>query len=149
MVRLALPAVLLLAACTHAPPEKQHVEIVAASPGDDVPALVRDELARAQKDRRDLLVYVGAPWCEPCQRFHHAALSGQLDDAFPSLRLLEFDNDRDMNRLAAAGYTSRLIPLFARPNPDGRGSGQQIEGSIKGNGAVAEIAPRLRALLGK
>ncbi len=146
MIRLALPAVLLLAACT---PVKQHVEIVPAASGDDVPALVRDELARASADRRDLVVYVGAPWCEPCQRFHHAALSGALDDSFPSLRLLEFDNDRDGARLASAGYTSRLIPLFARPNPDGRASGQQIEGSIKGGGAVAEIAPRLRALLGK
>jgi hypothetical protein len=123
------------------------IELVSAPPGDDVAALVRGELGRARSQKRDLLVYVGASWCEPCQRFHRAAQAGQLDHEFPRLRLLEFDLDRDRERLTAAGYTSRLIPLFARPGDDGRASGRQIEGSIKGEGAVGEIAPRLRTLL--
>jgi len=49
--------------------------------------------------------------------------------------------------LQAAGYVSRLIPLFAAPGLDGRASGRQMEGSVKGDGAVGEIAPRLHALL--
>jgi hypothetical protein len=35
------------------------------------------------------------------------------------------------------------------PRDDGSGSGEQIEGSIKGPGAVAQITPRLRELLSK
>jgi len=35
------------------------------------------------------------------------------------------------------------------PREDGSGSGEQIEGSIKGPGAVAQITPRLKALLSK
>jgi len=146
---VGLLAAALLAACERRPEPPRHVDLVSAPVGDEVPALVRAELARASADRRDLLVYVGATWCEPCQRFHRAAAAGQLDASFPSLRLLEFDSDRDSERLASAGYRSRLIPLFAVPSPDGRASGRQIEGSIKGEGAVAQIAPRLRALLGK
>ena len=61
--------------------------------------------------------------------------------------LLGFDADHDAERLASAGYVSRLIPLFALPGPDGRASGKQVEGGIKGEGAVGFIAPRLEKML--
>jgi len=125
------------------------VETVPAAADGAVQELVRREVARARDEGRTLLVYVGATWCEPCQRFHDAAKAGQLDAAFPGLRLLEFDLDRDKDRLREAGYASRMIPLFALPRADGTASGEQIEGSIKGDGAVAQIAPRLRALIDK
>jgi hypothetical protein len=124
------------------------VEIVPAPEGE-VPAIVKGELDRARSDGHRLLVYVGATWCEPCQRFHTAAAAGEMNAAFPGMRLLEFDLDRDRDRLQRAGYSSRMIPLFALPRADGTGSGEQIEGSIKGPGAVEQITPRLRALLAK
>jgi hypothetical protein len=125
------------------------VETVAAPADGDVQEIVRQELSRAKSENRRLLVYVGAAWCEPCQRFHDAAKAGQLDSVFPGLRLLEFDLDRDQDRLAKAGYSSKMIPLFALPRADGTGSGAQIEGSIKGPRAVEQITPRLEALLAK
>jgi thiol-disulfide isomerase/thioredoxin len=121
----------------------------APAPEGDVAALVKAELERAKKDGRTLLVYVGATWCEPCQRFHQAAEAGEITGDLPPLRMLEFDLDRDVERLAAAGYGSRLIPLFAVPAPDGRGTDVRIEGSIKGSGAVSNIVPRLRSLLAR
>lgn len=124
------------------------VEIVKTT-GDDVAETVRREVARAKADKRELLVYVGAKWCEPCQYFHDAATAGQLDATFPGLRLVEFDLDRDKEALDRAGYSSRMIPLFAVPREDGSGSGEQIEGSIKGPSAVQQIAPRLKELLSK
>jgi thiol-disulfide isomerase/thioredoxin len=150
-MRLSFVIALVLAGCgTPTPPKQQQgggVEVVAAPAVGEVPDIVRAELARASRDGKQLLVYVGATWCEPCRRFHQAAAEHKLDAAFPTLRLLEFDNDRDGERLAMAGYVSRYIPLFARPNSDGRSSGRQIEGSVKGDGAVGEIAPRLKTLL--
>ena len=128
-------------------PKPAGVELLAAPAQGEVAPLVRAELARAKRDRRRLLVYVGASWCEPCRRFHEAAKAGALDKAFPGLRLYELDRDRDEERLVAAGYTSRLIPLLAVPAADGRASGRQMEGSVKGDGAVAEMTPRLTALL--
>jgi thiol-disulfide isomerase/thioredoxin len=116
---------------------------------DEVAAVVRRELATAKSEGREVLVYVGATWCEPCQRFHESAARGELDQAFPRLTLVEFDLDRDGERLRAAGYASQYIPLFALPSADGRGTGKQIEGSIKGEGAVAEMTPRLRGLLAR
>lgn len=145
--RLALTVVAAVGGAGCARSRPQRVEVVPAPVGNDVAALVRDALAAADRDGRDLVVYVGAPWCEPCQRFHEAAAAGKLDRRFPHLRLLEFDLDRDRDRLAAAGYASRMIPLFARPEPDGRSSALRIEGSIKGEGAVLQIAPRLEAIL--
>lgn len=108
---------------------------------------MREAVAPAAAARRTLVVYVGASWCEPCQRFHHAAEAGALDGALPRLALLEFDADRDHDRLAAAGYDSKYIPLFALASADGTSSPHRQEGAVKGEGAVDFIVPRLQALL--
>jgi hypothetical protein len=125
----------------------EHLRVMQGPSAIAIEPVVREELARAAGEKRKLVVYVGATWCEPCQRFHRAAESGQLDATFPDLTLLEFDLDRDGQRLASAGYTSKYIPLFALPTADGRASGKQVEGGIKGDGAVAYITPRLQQLL--
>ncbi|HEX7481192.1 MAG TPA: thioredoxin family protein [Polyangiales bacterium] len=96
---------------------------------------------------RKTVVYVGASWCEPCQRFHRALEKGELDAALQGVRFIDYDYDQSKAALEADGYSSRLIPLFALPAADGRSSGHSIEGSIKGEGAVDNIVPRLRALL--
>ena len=141
---LAASLACLLVACST--PVPQHVDIVHAPADGDVAPWVIQQQKLAKREGRTLLVYVGATWCEPCQRFHRAAAAGALDQRFPTLRLLEFDHDRDHERLRAAGYVSRMIPLFALPGADGRSTGRQIEGSVKGDGAIEEIAPRLRTL---
>lgn len=115
----------------------------------EVVALVRAHVARAHDEGRIPLVYVGATWCEPCQYFHTAAVRGDLDDELPSLALLEFDRDRDGARLDAAGYGSRMIPLFVSPEDDGAPSARRIEGSIHGAGSPQEIVPRLLTILSR
>lgn len=145
----ALWLLMILAACKEeAVTPAPKLELVEAPQAADIAPLVVDQLASAARDHKQLLVYVGASWCEPCVRFHKAAESGQLDAEFGKLRLFVFDLDRDGDALEKANYKSELIPLFALPNPDGKASGKQIEGSIKGDGAVAQIAPRLRELVG-
>jgi hypothetical protein len=113
----------------------------------DVAPIVRGELEKAQHDGRRLVVYEGATWCQPCQQFHKAIERGDLDSAFPELTLLEFDADRDGERLLNAGYSSKYIPLLALPRADGSSSGQQVEGGVKGDGAVGVISTKLRGLL--
>jgi thiol-disulfide isomerase/thioredoxin len=122
---------------------------VPGAPAGDVAGLVARASSAASADHRLVVVYVGATWCEPCQRFHRAVEGGELtsNPALSNVTFLEFDLDRDRDRLAAAGYKSKYIPLFALPGPDGRSSGQQVEGGIKGDGAVAYMVPRLTALL--
>ncbi len=128
-----------------APPTgKVVIETPARGPVADV---VQTFQAREAARNRKVVVYVGAPWCEPCQRFHKAVAEGKLDATFPNLTLLEFNLDEDRERLAAAGYTSEFIPLFVRPSKDGSASTQRFAGSVKGDGAVANITPKLRALL--
>ncbi len=124
------------------------IRFLHASEGE-VAALVKAERASAEgaNPSRRLLVYVGASWCEPCQKFHEAATRGELDAELPPMTLLEFDADKDVPRLRAAGYSSTYIPLFAVPGADGRSTGKFIEGGIKGEGAARELAPRLKKLL--
>lgn len=124
------------------------VKIVRAEPGD-VAGVVRKAREQARAAGRTLVVYVGATWCEPCQYFHQAAGKGELDQSFPNLTLLEFDLDADRGRLERAGYLSSFVPLFVLPDDDGRPSSKRFEGSVKGPRAVADITPKLRALLGE
>jgi hypothetical protein len=126
---------------------KDQVRIIHAPEGDDVSAIVRTTAQREAQEGRRVLVYVGATWCEPCKRFHAAADRGELDKTFPNLTLLEFDADQDGERLLNHGYGSRLIPYFGLPAADGKASGKYIEGSIKGDGTVSQLAPRLKELL--
>jgi len=148
---LVMTVGLAISACSRtespAPAVTTHMRVTPAPASGAVAAIVRDALSGAAAEKRTLVVYVGADWCEPCQKFHRAAEGGELDTVFPSLTMLEFDLDRDAKRLAAAGYVSKYIPLFALPTQDGTASGKQIEGVTKGEGAVAYIAPRLKRLL--
>jgi hypothetical protein len=129
-----------------APPITGHVEIIEAPASGDVAPYVAHELELAARDQVPVLVYVGATWCEPCRDFHAAAERGELDAQLGAVRLLEFDLDRDGDRLEAAGYKSPLVPLFAKPAADGRASGQQTDGVRKGGQYVEQLVPRVKAL---
>lgn len=120
-----------------------------APAGDDVAAIVKTARANAATSGRELVVYVGAKWCEPCQRFHQAAERGELDADFPNLTILDFDVDEDRERLLTAGYESKLLPFFVVPDANGRATEKRFEGSVKGDRAVSNIAPRLRQILGQ
>jgi thiol-disulfide isomerase/thioredoxin len=113
----------------------------------DAADLIKRQVAREKADGRTTLVYVGATWCEPCQRFHEAAKKGELDAEFPRLTIIEFDADHDRDRIAAAGYASEYIPLFVKPGPDGRGSKARFSGSVKGPYAIPDLTKKLKALL--
>ncbi len=114
---------------------------------DSVAPFIHAQVLDAKRKGQRILVYVGATWCEPCQRFHAALASGKLDRQLAGVRFVDFDFDQSGKALARDGYKSSYIPLFAVPAEDGRDSGRQIAGSIKGPGAVDQIMPRLRGLL--
>jgi thiol:disulfide interchange protein len=117
-------------------------------PQQPLEQFVQQHVEQAEAAGARVLVYVGASWCEPCERFHKALEAGQLDEALSGTHFLEFDADRDRAELSAAGYASKYIPLFSVPDPAGRSSGRAIAGSIKGDDAVRrDLVPRLVALL--
>lgn len=159
-MRAAITCVVLLACSEQAPvtttaqPQSQgqvstrsgKVEIVAAPAEGGLAEFVAQEVARGGQEQVPVVVYVGATWCEPCRDFHAAAEAGTLDAALGPMRFLEFDLDRDGARLKEAGYQSRLVPLFARPLPDGRASGTQTDGVRTGGQYVEQLTPRLREL---
>ncbi len=123
-------------------------EFVHPEPGE-IPAVIQAAVQSASADARQLVVYIGATWCEPCQAFHDALERGELDDDLAGVRFLEFDADEDGERLRAAGYGGRLIPRFVVPGPDGTAGELRMEGGIKGGGAVANIMERLVPLLSR
>lgn len=109
---------------------------------------VQQHVEEADAQGMRVLVYVGATWCEPCQVFHKALASGELDEVLAGTKFVEFDADRDRAELRAAGYAPKYIPLFSVPDHSGHASGRAVEGSINGDDAVKkELVPRLLALL--
>lgn len=111
--------------------------------------LVLEKVAESKAAQRTLVVYAGAKWCEPCRRFHEAADRGELNAQFGDVDFLAFDVDIDNERLAYGNYDTAMIPMLALPGPDGKASTKIMSGSVKGDGAVQEMTPRLKALLGR
>lgn len=109
---------------------------------------LKEQMSSARAAGERVLVYVGASWCDPCERFHEAVEAGELDAMLAGTRLVEFDADRHTEALGAAGYAFRMIPVIAEPDAEGAASGRQLTGSIKGPEAVhGNLVPRLKALL--
>lgn len=148
-MRLAL---LALVACSKTQPEVAarlggKVEIVETPATGDLVAYVAGEVKRGEADHVPVLVYVGATWCEPCKELHEAATAGKLDATLGPLRLLEFDLDRDGTWLEGAGYKSQLVPLIAKPLPDGKASGKQIAGVKTRQSYVDQLTRGIAGLL--
>ncbi|HXK19513.1 MAG TPA: thioredoxin family protein, partial [Polyangiaceae bacterium] len=105
----ASPAVV---AKSHAKPKLEH----RTQPQAPLEQFVQQHVEEADASGMRVLVYVGATWCEPCQRFHKSLESGELDEALAGTKFIEFDADRDRSELRAAGYASKFIPLFSVPD---------------------------------
>jgi len=118
------------------------------APSGPVASFVQRVAKRAATSNEKVIVYVGAKWCEPCQRFKKALYAGELNDrGLSGVRFVEYDYDRDAERLAPAGYKTRYLPLFAVPKADGSTSEHRFMGARKGPGAVDFIVPRLTAIM--
>ena len=104
-------------------------------------------MGKASAEKRRVVVYVGATWCEPCQRFHQAAERASSTRRSPTSTSSYSTPIATVSGSRRPATTRKLIPLFALPGADGTASGKQIEGGIKGDGAVACIAPRLEKML--
>src|SRR5690349_8370572 len=126
-LRLLLLAA-LVSSCKSTPPPpaidpRATVAFLTPQEGDVFPQLATRQ--RMVKDRR-LLVYVSAPWCEPCRRFHEAVDRGELTGKIGNVDLMAFDAEPDAERLFMSGYEQRMIPAFTVPGADGRATTAHI-----------------------
>ncbi len=146
-LRFFLLGCLAASSCKVSPPANDPqatVRFVTPDEGEVAPALVRR--MAAVKDRR-LMVFVSASWCEPCQRFHQAVDRGELTGKLGPLDLVAYDTEPDAERLLMSGYEARMIPAFTVPGPDGRATARHTEGGLSGEGAVADLVPRILEIL--
>jgi hypothetical protein len=121
-----------------------HVTLIEAADDTDALSLIRTKRLEAKAEHRVLVVYVGAKWCEPCERFRHELASGALDQRLGRVTLLAFDVDRDGDRLAAAGYRYSFVPFVGLPGADGRPAETQ-QATGKGGDAWRELLAKLDA----
>ncbi len=122
------------------------VDIVRGIAAGDVALAISDELVAATEANRRTLVYVGATWCEPCKRFKKAVLAGELDAQLKGLRFLEFDADRDGERLQKAGYSYTFVPYFGTARFDGKAAGPSAAGVPQKDSPMGPLAKRVALL---
>lgn len=132
------------ASATAPAPATGALRVMRASQDSDALSLIRTERLKAKADSRVLVVYVGATWCPPCKKFKEEIASGRLDQRLSKTTLLEFDVDKDGDRLAAAGYTMKFVPFVALPGADGHPAETQ-EATGKGASAWTELMAKLDA----
>ncbi|MCA3013451.1 MAG: thioredoxin family protein [Myxococcaceae bacterium] len=149
-MRVACLSLLLLSCTKVSPPTADPaatVRFITPPMAGEVSSIMSAQLAKSKAEGRQVLLYCGATWCEPCRYFHEAVDRGELTGKVGALDLVAFDSQVDAERMLLSGYESQFIPLFAAVGPDGKATGRKIEGSVKGPGAVDELVPRLKALL--
>lgn len=130
-------------------PAAAKLRIVEPPEEGDVLTIVRAQRVKAVEEKRIFVVYIGAPWCPPCVRFHDAIKSHELDEKLANYTIMQFDLDRDGQRLLAAGYGSKFIPYFVLPGPDGK-KAQAFEVKIlKKEEALREVVDGLLKWNGK
>jgi hypothetical protein len=112
-----------------------------------VKVVVRAVLKAAKKEDRRVVVYDSSPRSEPCVRFRESAVRGDLDSTLNKVLILEFDYDRDGERLEAAGYPFKVIPSFTIPQLDGQASRFVFEGSTHAPALTAFLGMKLQGLL--
>ena len=143
--------ILLAACCSLVSCDEKRNQLIGAqlveAGGGSVQVLVASAHAKAKTEGRRLVVYVGASWCEPCTYFVEAIHANQLPKEFVDLRFLKFDYDKDEERLGVAGFGGQMLPRFVVPQADGIASEHRFEGSIKGPDAMADLVPKLKAIL--
>ncbi|MCU0699231.1 MAG: thioredoxin [Myxococcaceae bacterium] len=142
---------LILAGCTKAAAPTidpaATVRFITPPIDGDVANIMSAQRSKSKAEGRQVLLYCGASWCEPCRFFHEAVDRGELTGKLGALDLVAFDAQVDAERMLMAGYESQFIPLFAAVGPDGKGTGKKIEGSVKGPGAVDDLVSKLQGLL--
>jgi hypothetical protein len=79
--------------------------------------------------------------------FQQQLHDGQVNAQLAHLTFLKFDEDRDAERLKAAGYSGEYVPRFVLPNADGKASDKRFEGVIKSNDMLAQIRSQLAQLV--
>jgi len=112
-----------------------------------VPELVRRESEKAEALGQQLVVYVSAPWCAPCKMFQQQLHDGAMNAPLAHLTFLKFDEDRDAERLKAAGYGGEYVPRFVLPEANGTASAKRFEGVIKSNDMIGQIRSQLTQLV--
>ena len=116
----------------------------------NVAKAVLKETNQAEKDGKQLVVYVGAIWCKPCKDFDAATKQPNFGSELDHIRLMKFDWDRHQTPLHRANYGSQYLPLFVVPGPDGKGSDKRFFGSrFKGQVGVEDLKKRLIELAAK
>ena len=103
-------------------------------------------MKQAKKQDRRVVIFVSGDKAPTSRKFRDAAATGDLDGSLGRLAFLEFDFEQDTQRLATAGYLSKVVPSFVVPEANGRPSRFSFEGTGAGL-PIAFLSMKVQALL--
>jgi hypothetical protein len=164
----SLLAIVVLAACTKSDPPADR--LASKTPGPAAPAKSASVAGWIELDTKQPLVpqlaresaaaiaagkkphaYLHADWCDPCVAIENTrATDERMKQAFASTHILAIDIDvADPKEMSALGLASSSIPVFYRLGPDGKPTGDRIDGGAWGDNIPENMAPPLTAFFAK
>jgi thiol-disulfide isomerase/thioredoxin len=111
---------------TPSPPSFLTTELTTTE-GELTPLLVAEFEKAKRRQLRPVLEF-GADWCPDCRAFDRCLDTPTMKAALRGTLLVKLNVDRWHDRFEPAGFTVRSIPSFYLIGPDGRPTGEMLNG---------------------
>jgi hypothetical protein len=126
-------------------PERPFARVELSPTQGDLTPLLREHVTRARDKRLRPFVEFYADWCKPCRDLSALMEGGRMIEALRSTYIIKVNVDDWQDKLRGTGFVPREIPVFYAIGGDGRPTGRQILGYLKGEKASEKLIHRLGA----
>jgi thiol-disulfide isomerase/thioredoxin len=132
------------AQATNAAPERPFTLVELSPTQGDLAPLLHDHATRARDKKLRPFVEFYADWCKPCRDLDAMTGDARMIDALRSTYIIKLNVDDWEGKLRGTGFVPRQIPVFYAIDEEGRPTGRQILGFLRGTTTPEKLAPRLR-----
>ncbi len=125
------------------PPPRPFVLIELAPTQGDLQPLLREHATKARARGLKPFVEFYAEWCRPCKALAALMNDPFIVEAFTGTYLIKLNFDDWQQKLPAAGFTPREIPMFYALDAEGRPTGRKLSGDAWGRANAESMGKAL------
>jgi hypothetical protein len=129
---------------TQPPAGARGFELDEVAPGRPLAVVLSDGAAKAKAKGLRPFLYIGATWCQPCQKLHRSLDDERMVDAFRGTYVIHLDLDAWERELPSVGLRVAQVPVFFQLDAQGKPTGKSLDGGAWNEDVPAEMAPPLK-----